>query len=72
MRRWNGTGNDPSAVITHAKFLVVDDVVVLGSNNWGHGGFFSYHEAGVKTAFADAVAAVAAYFEKLWAVSTPV
>ena len=59
--------NDPTTVITHAKFLVIDDTVVLGSNNWGHGGFYSYHEAGVKTTFAAAVAAVVAYFEKQWA-----
>ena len=64
--------NDPSTVITHAKFLVVDDTVVLGSNNWGHGGFFSYHEAGVKTKFADAVTAVVGYFEKLWLTGTAI
>jgi phosphatidylserine/phosphatidylglycerophosphate/cardiolipin synthase-like enzyme len=64
--------NDPGTVITHAKFLVVDDTAVLGSNNWGHGGFFSYHEAGVKTQFAAAVAALVAYFEKQWATGTGV
>ncbi len=64
--------NDPGDVITHAKFLVIDDTVVLGSNNWGHGGFFSYHEAGVKTKFADAVTAVVGYFEKLWLTGTAI
>ncbi len=64
--------NDPDTVITHAKFIVIDDTVVLGSNNWGHGGFVSYHEAGVKTKFAAAVTAVVAYFEKLWLTGTAV
>lgn len=63
---------DPATVITHAKFIVIDDTVVLGSNNWGHGGFVSYHEAGVKTALATAVAAVVGYFEKQWATGTAI
>ena len=64
--------NDPSTVITHAKFIVIDGAVLLGSNNWGYGGFVSYHEAGVKTQFAAAVTAVVAYFEQLWAISTAI
>ena len=64
--------NDPSTVITHAKFIVIDGTVLLGSNNWGYGGFVSYHEAGVKTQFAAAVTAVVAYFEQLWAISTAI
>ncbi len=64
--------NDPGDVITHAKFIVIDNTVVLGSNNWGHGGFVSYHEAGVKTSFVDAVTAVVAYFEKLWLTGTAI
>lgn len=64
--------NDPGDVTTHAKFIVIDDTVVLGSNNWGHGGFFSYHEAGVKTKFAGAVTAVVTYFEKLWLTGTAI
>lgn len=64
--------NDSLDVITHAKFLVVDDTVVLGSNNWGYGGFVGYHEAGVKTSFAAAVTAVVGYFDKLWATGTAI
>ena len=61
---------DANTVITHAKFIVVDGTVVLGSNNWGYGGFNGYHEAGVRTSLGSAVAAVVAYWDKLWAAST--
>ncbi len=63
--------SDPKAVVTHAKFVVVDDALVLGSNNWGYGGMQSYHEIGCKTAHPATVAAQADYFEKLWNASTP-
>lgn len=64
--------NDSQSVITHAKFIVIDDTVVLGSNNWGYGGFVGYHEAGVRSSFPDAVTAVVTYFSKLWASATPI
>jgi len=60
---------DPVDKITHAKFLVVDDSVVLGSNNWGYGGFVLYHEGGLRSHEAKFVASVAAYFDKIWATS---
>ncbi|MBM4343116.1 MAG: hypothetical protein FJ100_07030 [Deltaproteobacteria bacterium] len=63
--------SDPKSVVTHAKFVVVDDAVVLGSNNWGYGGMQAYHEIGCKTVHAPAVAGLADYFDKLWTVSTP-
>lgn len=62
---------DPVNKITHAKFLVVDEAVILGSNNWGYGGFQNYHEVGLKTAEAKIVAGLVDYFDKIWAVSTP-
>ena len=62
---------DPVDKITHAKFLVVDDAVVLGSNNWGYGGFESYHEVGLKTSETKVVAGLVEYFEKIWTASSP-
>lgn len=34
-------------IITHAKLTVVDDNVIVGSSNWGYGGFKLYREANV-------------------------
>lgn len=53
-------------VITHAKITVVDDRIIIGSNNWGYGGFWAYHEVGVMTSYSKAVTAVADYFLMLW------
>lgn len=61
---------DAKTVITHAKFLVVDDALVAGSNNWGYGGMQGYHEVGGKVTQSAPVAAYVNYFEKLWADST--
>ena len=55
--------------ITHAKFLVADDTLVLGTNNWGYGGFQLYHEAGIRTSVAAAVKELADYHEALWKIS---
>lgn len=62
---------DPVSTITHAKFLVADNALVLGSNNWGYGGFQSYHEVGIKTSEAKVVQGIADYFDKIWAAGTP-
>jgi cardiolipin synthase len=62
---------DPADRITHAKLLVADDRAIVGSNNWGHGGFRLYHEVAVSTPLASAVAPLAAYFDALWAESAP-
>jgi len=61
---------DPLETITHAKFLIVDDVLVLGTNNWGYMGFVDDHEAGVRTADPTVVADLTAFFEKIWSKST--
>lgn len=62
---------DPVQTITHAKFLVADGVAVLGSNNWGYGGFQSYHEVGVKTAETKVVQGLVDFFDKIWAQGAP-
>ncbi len=61
---------DPLGIITHAKFVVTDDTLVLGSNNWGYGGFIDYHEAGIRTNDAKAVPAAKKYYDGIWAQST--
>lgn len=63
---------DPLTIITHAKFLIVDDVVVMGTNNWGYMGFVLDHEAGlVIRGNAKLLGDLLAYFGKIWAESTP-
>ena len=52
--------------VTHAKFLVVDDTVVIGTNNWGFGGFELYHEAGIRTAVTKTVSELALFHDQLW------
>jgi phosphatidylserine/phosphatidylglycerophosphate/cardiolipin synthase-like enzyme len=52
--------------VTHAKFLVVDDNVVIGTNNWGFGGFELYHEAGIRTAVKKTVTELALFHDQLW------
>ncbi|MEA2081572.1 MAG: phospholipase D-like domain-containing protein [Elusimicrobiota bacterium] len=34
-------------IITHAKLAVADDSVMIGSSNWGYGGFELYREANI-------------------------
>lgn len=61
---------DPIDIISHAKLLLVDDVAVVGSNNWGHGGFHLYQEVGAVTNQAAAVSFFASYFDGIWAESS--
>jgi len=42
-----GVSYETQEIITHAKLTVVDDSVVVGSSNWGYGGFKLYREANV-------------------------
>jgi hypothetical protein len=51
--------------------LVADGVLVLGSNNWGYGGFQSYHEVGIKTSEVKVVQGIVDYFDKIWALGAP-
>lgn len=62
---------DPPGVITHAKVLGVDDQVIVGSNNWGYGGFRTYHEVGFTTREPAVVTSLAGYFDGIWASGTP-
>jgi phosphatidylserine/phosphatidylglycerophosphate/cardiolipin synthase-like enzyme len=64
--------HDPLDQISHAKLLVVDDTAVVGSNNWGYGGFHKYHEVGGLTTNAEAVSKLSAYFLSVWDESAPV
>ena len=57
---------DPPEIITHAKVLVADGSVIVGSNNWGHGGFNLYHEVGLRSTNPALVAAMAAFFDEVW------
>lgn len=61
---------DPPGTITHAKVLLGDDEVLVGSNNWGYGGFRTYHEVGLHTRAPAVVAALAGYLDELWATGT--
>jgi phosphatidylserine/phosphatidylglycerophosphate/cardiolipin synthase-like enzyme len=63
---------DPPGTITHAKVLRVDDEVIVGSNNWGYGGFRTYHEVGVQTRAPEVVAALGRYLDALWAAGSEV
>jgi len=63
---------DPEKTISHAKLLLVDDHAVVGSNNWGHGGFHLYHEVGSVTRNVEAVDYFTKYYEKIWGESTAV
>lgn len=62
---------DPPDVITHAKVLAADDQVIVGSNNWGYGGFRTYHEVGFVTREPSVVTSLAGYFDGIWASGMP-
>lgn len=57
---------DALSQITHAKVLLADDEVIVGSNNWGYGGFTLYHEVGVRTGVAEVVDDLAVYLNRIW------
>lgn len=57
---------DSLSQITHAKVFIADDEVILGSNNWGHGGFNLYHEVGIRTRHATVVKELKQYLEGIW------
>lgn len=62
---------DQPDIITHAKVLVCDDDAIVGSNNWGYGGFHTYHEVGLRTRIPSVVREVSRYVDRLWMASTP-
>ena len=57
---------DPPEIITHAKILLADDEVILGSNNWGYGGFSLYHEVGLRSTDPDLVSSMADFCDSVW------
>jgi len=57
---------DPLERITHAKILIGDDRAILGSNNWGYGGFTLYHEVGLDTTNVTVVKELKGYLDKIW------
>jgi len=57
---------DPFKEITHAKLLIVDDVVVLGSTNWGYGAMTFYNEANLLIKNNKSTLFFNDFFEKLW------
>jgi cardiolipin synthase len=57
---------DPAEVISHAKLLLVDDAVTVGSMNWGFGGFRLYHELNAIVRDPGAVREFRGYFETIW------
>jgi phosphatidylserine/phosphatidylglycerophosphate/cardiolipin synthase-like enzyme len=56
----------PRGAKLHAKAVLADGLLVVGSANWSHHGLDVNHELDVATADADAVAAYAARFEADW------
>ena len=56
----------PPGAKLHAKVVLADGLLVLGSANWSRHGLDVNHELDVVTADADAVAAYAARFEADW------
>jgi len=51
--------------ITHAKLVIADDSVVVGSSNWGYGGFKLYREANVLIKDKKLADKFEKYFEKV-------
>jgi cardiolipin synthase len=52
--------------ISHAKLLVSEKEALIGSNNWGYGGFVKNHEIGIRTPNTKVVQAAASYFDGIW------
>ncbi len=58
---------DALDVTTHAKVVIADDTVLLGSNNWSFTGLELAHEVGARFDDPAAVASLSAWFEARWA-----
>lgn len=61
---------EPVDQISHAKLLIVDGTAVVGSNNWGYGGLYLYHEVGGVTVNTEVVEKFTGYFEGVWTESS--
>lgn len=62
---------DSEETVTHAKVLITDDRVFVGTNNWSYQGLHLGHEGGLATTLEQPVAATRAYFEAQWAAAAP-
>jgi phosphatidylserine/phosphatidylglycerophosphate/cardiolipin synthase-like enzyme len=51
---------------SHAKAVVVDDVVLVGSHNWSAGAFGGQHQDSVLVASADLASYLAGFFNEQW------
>lgn len=57
---------DPPEVHTHAKLVIVDDSVILGSSNWGYGGLKVYLGSNVLLLDPQITDSYEKYFQRLW------
>lgn len=57
---------DPIGRTSHAKMLLTEDGVLIGSSNWGYGAFRQYHELNVFITDTEAVREFREYYERLW------
>ena len=57
----------PAGALLHAKILLSDDTLVLGSANWSYSGLDVNHELDIETSDPGAVGAYAARFNADWA-----
>jgi phosphatidylserine/phosphatidylglycerophosphate/cardiolipin synthase-like enzyme len=57
---------DSPTTITHAKLIIVDDVTLLGSSNWGYGGLKLYLGSNVLLLDPQLTDYYEKYFQRLW------
>lgn len=54
--------------ITHAKLIVVDDVVIVGSTNWAYGSLKQYHSANIMVHNVGLTSAMIEFYSDVWGV----
>jgi hypothetical protein len=57
---------DPAGTTTHAKLIIADNNVILGSTNWNYYALEKNHEANVLIRSGDISGKFEEYFKKLW------
>ena len=62
---------DSKGITTHAKVVIVDKTLLIGSTNWNYYAFFKNNEANLLIRSADAVKEMENYFNELWKESKP-
>ncbi len=58
---------DPPGLLLHSKFVVIDDLVVVGSHNWTAGSYFGFDDLSVVIRSAAVRRAQSQRFAALWA-----